>query len=137
MGYHQTVLQFGVTFEEPVEQSWTFGSTDIRETMQRVLLIERGVDEETVNALEYDDLTRRLRDELGLEIPWVNNPTELGTWFLIATSKDVSVEEGGGKKIGPSHFAVHLEDVHWLEWAVKVLDLKSSAATWMLQSVYC
>lgn len=137
MGYHQTELQFGVAFEEPSEQAWTFGSHDLVETMQRKLLVEHGVDEETVNALEYDDLTMRLRDELGLEIPWVNNPTELGHRFILLTSRSVSVDEGGGKKIAHSHFNFGLEEILRLEWAVKTLELKASAPTWMLQSVYC
>jgi hypothetical protein len=137
MGYHQTELHFGVAFEEPSEQSWTFGSGDVIETMQKVLLLEHGVDEETVNALEYDDLTVRLRDELGLEIPWVNNPTPLGHRFILLTSRSVSVDEGGGKTIDHSHFSLGMEEVLRLEWAVKTLELKASAPTWMLQSAYC
>lgn len=137
MGYHQTVLQFGVTFEEPSEQAWTFGSDEVIETMQRLLLKEHGVDEETVNALEYDELSTRLRTELGLEIPWVNNPTELGRWFLLLTSKSVSVDEGYGKKVEVGHFTFGMEEMLRLEWAAKVLELKTSEPTWMLQSVYC
>lgn len=137
MGYHQTELQFGVAFEEPSEQSWTFGSSDVIETMQKVLLLEHGVDEETVNALEYNDLTARLRDELGLEIPWVNNPTQLGRRFITLTSKSVSVDEGSGKTVDPGHFLLGMEEVLRLEWAVKTLELKASAPSWMLQSVYC
>lgn len=137
MGYHQTVLQLGVRFEEPAEQSWTFGSSDVRETMQKVLLIHQGVDEETVNALEYDELSMRLREETGLEIPWVNNPTELGRWFITLAARDVIVEEGHGKVIDGSHFVLGMNDILSLEWAAKVLELKASAPTWMLQSVYC
>ena len=137
MGYHQTQLQLGVAFIEPSEQSWTFGSNDVRETMQKVLLLEHGVDEETVNALEYDDLTMRLRDELGLEIPWVNNPTELGRWFINLTSRSLTVEEGSGTNIDPGFFTVGMEEVLRLEWAVKTLELSASEPRWMLQSVYC
>jgi len=137
MGYHQTQLQLGVTFEEPSGQTWTFGSNDLRETMQRVLLLEHGVDEETVNALEYDDLTMRLRDELGLEIPWVNNPTKLGRWFIALTSRMLTVEEGSGENIEPDFFVVGMEEILRLERAVKTLGLNASAPKWMLQSVYC
>jgi hypothetical protein len=137
MGYHLTQLQLGVTFEEPSGQTWTFGSSDLRETMQRVLLLEHGVDEETVNALEYDQLALRLRSDLGLEIPWVNHSTEIGPWFMVIDSKSISVDEGEGKKLPFTHFSVGLEETLRLEWAVKTLELSASELTWMLQSVYC
>jgi hypothetical protein len=137
MGYHQTQLQLGVSFTEPSEQSWTFGANDVRETMQKMLLLEHGVDEETVNELEYDDLTLRLKDELGLEIPWVNNPTELGSWFILLTARSVTVEEGAGTDLDPGLFTVGMEEILRLEWAVKTLELNASGAKWMLQSVYC
>ena len=49
----------------------------------------------------------------------------------------MSVDEGYGKKVEAEHFTFGLEELLRLEWAVKVLELKASAPSWMLQSVYC
>lgn len=137
MGYHQTMLQYGVSFSQPADQTWTFGSHDFQETMQRLLLVAHGLPETEAEKLEYDELSEKLRTELGLEIDRPNNPTNLGAWFIWLTGKTISVDEGAGKRVMDTELMIGLEERLRLEWAVKTLELFASQPGWMLQSVYC
>lgn len=137
MGRYNTELRFGVTFEEPTDQGWTFGTYDVLDAAQRTLLIEHGMDPTEVSKLEeYDEISETFASALNLEFPRYNNACPLGRHVLSIRSSSKTLEEGTGHRLGYGDFEVRLEDLLRLESAIKTLGLTASSPSWLLMSVY-
>lgn len=136
MGDYTTELRFGVAFDEPTEQGWTFGNRDTRDAAERTLLVSSGVDPIEVSKLEDDDLHAALSEHLNLEIPFYNNGSPLGQYILSLAGSVKYVHQGNGRFLSGKELQIRMEDLLRLEWAVKELGLKATQPSWMLMSVY-